>query len=236
MARFDALLAAVPRIAPALIRLYLGTLRIRWLGIEPLDPPIGLRGPCIYAFWHQRMLLFTYTHRFQRVTIIVSRHRDGDLIARTVERLGFGTVRGSSTRGGGPALFRLCRRRDVDLAVTPDGPRGPRHELKPGVIRLAAETGYPIIPATCSFARFKQFRSWDGFLLPYPFTRALVRTSAAFRVPAAPTDNLEPFRARLEGILRELTRETDRDFATLWARARPAPPYGLRADRRFTCS
>ncbi len=235
MARLDALLAAVPRIAPALIRLYFGTLRIRWLGIEHVDPPIELRGPCIYAFWHQRMLLFTYTHRFQGVTIIVSRHRDGDLIARTVERLGFGTVRGSSTRGGGPALFQLCRRRSVDLAVTPDGPRGPRHELKPGIIRLAAQTGYPIIPATCSFARFRQFRSWDGFILPHPFTRALVRAGAPFRVQAAPADDPEPFRARLERILQELTRETDRDFEALWAQARPAPPYGLRADRRLTC-
>jgi lysophospholipid acyltransferase (LPLAT)-like uncharacterized protein len=227
MAKLERLLALVPRIAPPLIRLYFGTLRIRWLGVEPCDPPLALRTPLIYAFWHQRLLLFAYTHRFQGVTIIVSRHRDGDLIARTVERLGFQTVRGSSTRGGGAALFQLCQRKGVDLGVTPDGPRGPRHALKPGIVHLAAVTGYPILPSTCSYARFRQFGSWDGFMLPRPFTRALVRAGEPFRLDASPSDVLEPYRARLEKILRDLTNDTDRDFEKLWPAARPHPPYGL---------
>jgi hypothetical protein len=228
MARLDRLLRLIPRIAPPLIRLYFGTLRIRWLDVEPCDAPIGLRTPFIYAFWHQRLLLFVYTHRFQGVTIIVSQHRDGDLIAKTIERLGFGTVRGSSTRGGSAAQLQFCRRKDVDFGVTPDGPRGPRHTLKPGLIHLAAQTGCPILPATCSYARYRQFGSWDGFMLPHPFTRALVRTSAPFHVDVSPSDDLEPYRIRLEKILRDLTNDTDRDFATLWPTARPHPPYGFK--------
>ena len=207
--------------------MWFSTIRIRWLGIEPLDPPIGLRPPHIYAFWHQRLLLLAYTHRFQDVTVMVSLHRDGDLIARTVERLGMGTVRGSSTRGGGAALLQMVQTRHCDLAVTPDGPRGPRHHAKMGAVYLAAATGYPLMPATCSFERCWQFNSWDGFMLPRPFTRALVHAAPPFTVPAAEADDLEAHRLRLERAMRALTEHTDREFAALWRRARPSPPHGL---------
>ncbi len=99
--------------------------------------------------------------------------------------------------------------------------------LKPGIIHLAAQTGYPILPATCSYARYKQFGSWDGFMLPRPFTRALIRAAQPFRVDASPSDDLEPYRLRLEKILKDLTDETDRDFEALWPTARSHAPYGL---------
>ncbi len=224
----DILATLVPRLAPSLIRLHLGTLRIRWLGVESCDPPVDLRTPFIYAFWHQRLLLFTYTHRFQGVTVLISHHADGDLIAKTVEGLGFFTVRGSTTRGGGQALFQLKSRRGVDLAVTPDGPRGPRHELKAGTIYLAALTGYPIIPATVSYERFWQFGSWDGFMVPRPFTRALVQVADPFPVPRDAVNDVEPYRRKLERILRDVTNDTDRRFSELWPLARPAGPQFLR--------
>lgn len=229
MARRSATLDALaPRLAPALIRLYLGTIRVRWLGIEPCDPPVDLRTPFVYAFWHQRLLLFTYTHRSRGITILVSQHADGELIARTAEGLGFRSVRGSSTRGGERALRELTHARGIDIAVTPDGPRGPRHRLKAGIIYLAAATGYPIMPATVSYERFWQVGSWDGFLLPRPFTRGLVRAAAPYRVPATATGDPEPHRRAVERILRDLTFDTDRRFGQLWREARVGPPQFLR--------
>jgi len=218
----------VPKAAPAVIRLLCGTLKTRWLGVEPTDPPVDLRTPFIYAFWHQRLLLFAHTHRFQGVTVLISRHADGELIAKTIEALGFGTVRGSTTRGGAAALNELRRLKGVDLAVTPDGPRGPRHRVRGGIIFLAAATGYPILPATVSYERCWRFRSWDRFMLPHPFTRALVRAADPFPVPEAAVEDVEPYRRRLEEIMRRITEDTDLRFGELWREARPAGPYFLR--------
>ena len=218
----------VPRIAPSVIRLHLGTLSVRWLDVEPCDPPIGLRSPLIYAFWHQRLLLFSYTHRFRGITVLISQHADGELIAGTVEGLGFATVRGSSTRGGGAALYQMSQRLETDLAVTPDGPRGPRHEVKPGAVFLAAATGFPILPATVSYERYWQFGSWDRFILPRPFTRAIVRAAAPIEVPPSGIDEIERYRKRLEDSLRAITYDTDRRFAELWRTARPERPHFLR--------
>lgn len=236
MSKSELLLKLVPELAPPLIRLYMGTIRARWLDIEPCDPPVGLRTPFIYAFWHQRLLLFAETHRFQGITILISRHRDGELIAKTVERLGFQAVRGSTTRGGWKALKEMASKPLRDLAITPDGPRGPRHRLKKGAIHLAAATGCPVIPATCAFERFWQLNSWDGFIIPKPFTRALVRIAPPFSVPADPGASLESYRERLEHIMRKLTFDTDRDLDKLWPKARPQPPYSLRVPRACTGS
>ncbi len=228
MAAPDWVRSAAPAIAPAIIKLLCGTLKIRWLGAEPTDPPVELRTPFIYAFWHQRLLLFSYTHRFHGIPILISRHADGELIARIAERLGFRTVRGSSTRGGAAGLLAMTRLGAVDMAITPDGPRGPRHRVKPGVIFLAAQTGYPILPGTVSYDRFWSFKSWDRFILPKPFARALVRGGRPFCVPRAALTNPEPYRRRLEAEMRDLTYETDRRFEELYRKARPRAPQFLR--------
>jgi lysophospholipid acyltransferase (LPLAT)-like uncharacterized protein len=113
----------------------------------------------IAAFWHGRQLMMPFANKGKRISILISQHRDGELIARTVARFGFHAVRGSTTRGGAGALRRLVRRaRAGDLVVmTPDGPRGPRHVVQPGVLKLAMLTGLPIVPLTFSASKKKSF-------------------------------------------------------------------------------
>ncbi len=216
----------VPLLAPPVIRLYFSTMKIRWLCPPP--PPALEQHHFLYAFWHQRLLVFTYTHQDQGVTVMISRHADGALIADTVERMGFHTIRGSSTRGGKKALFEMSRQRGTDLAITPDGPRGPRHTVKNGLVYLAAKTGCPIIPGTCSYGRFWRFNSWDRFILPKPGTRALIQTRAPIVIPPEAAGDIKRYRKKLEAILKDLTEETDRDFESLWKRATYHKPYFFR--------
>ena len=93
---------------------------------------------------------------------------------------------------------------------------------------LAATTGYAVLPATVGYERYWQFGSWDGFILPHPFTRALVRAAPPLFVPREALEDLEPYRQRLQKTMRELTADTDRRFAELWPTARPQGPYFLR--------
>ena len=113
----------------------------------------------IIAFWHGQQLMMPLAYRGRQAQILISRHRDGELIYRIVKRFGFGAIRGSTTRGGQGALRQLIRsgRRGVDLVITPDGPRGPRHVVQPGVVALAKVTGMPIIPLTFACSKKKSF-------------------------------------------------------------------------------
>ena len=186
------------------------TLRTRWFGLDHLDDARD-RGPggVIYAFWHQRLLPFCFTHRNQGVQVLVSTHRDGEIIARTIQRLGFGTVRGSSTRGGREALFRMVHesREGHDLAVTPDGPRGPRYLLKPGLVIIARKTGLPVVPIANAVWPRKELTSWDGFHVPFPFGKCVIIHGEPVFVP--PYGDREEIRKDLEQRLIEITEKAD---------------------------
>jgi lysophospholipid acyltransferase (LPLAT)-like uncharacterized protein len=126
----------------------------------------------ILAFWHRHLLLMPYAYRGRRISVLVSQSRDGELIARTVARLGIDSSRGSSSRGGAAGMRSLLRKaaEGWDLAFTPDGPRGPAGEVQPGVILAAAATGLPIQPVAVGASRAKRLRSWDRFLVPLPLS------------------------------------------------------------------
>jgi len=128
--------------------------------------------PVIFVFWHGQLLPLVHIHRREGIVVLVSEHADGEYITRIIERSGFGTVRGSSTRGGTTGLRALVRaaRAGNDLALTPDGPRGPRGELKPGALLVAQLTGRPIIPLAVGASRGWRLGSWDGFLVPAPLS------------------------------------------------------------------
>jgi lysophospholipid acyltransferase (LPLAT)-like uncharacterized protein len=113
-----------------------------------------------------------YAYRGRRISVLVSQSRDGELIARTVARLGIDSSRGSSSRGGIVGMRSLLRKaaEGWDIAFTPDGPRGPLREVQPGVILAAAATGLPIQPVAIAASRAKLLRSWDRFLVPLPFS------------------------------------------------------------------
>ncbi len=164
---------------------------------------------CIYAFWHAQMLPLAFTHRDRGVAVLVSRHRDGEWIARVLESLGYVTARGSSTRGGGEGAreMLLWAERGHLLAITPDGPRGPRGQVKPGLLYLARRTGWPVLPLAAWSEPSWVARSWDRFRVPLPWARTVVVYGDPIRVPGdLSAEAEEQWRARLEAALDQVTR------------------------------
>ncbi len=199
----------VPLLASVVIRVLRATLRIRHVGREELDALEAAGRNYILAFWHGRLLLMPYAYRGARMAILISRHADGELIARTMARFGHDAVRGSTTRGGASALRAVVRRlkEGWDVGITPDGPRGPRFQVQAGVIQAARLSGAPIVPVAFAARPAKVFASWDRFLLPYPFARAAFVYGAPLEIPRTAGDGeLEALRERLERQMQELTR------------------------------
>lgn len=166
----------------------------------------------IFVLWHSRLLPLVYLHRKEGVVGLVSQHRDGEHIARVMARMGFGTVRGSSTRGGSEALRELVRsvRDHRDLAITPDGPRGPARKLKAGALTVARLTGAPLIPVAAGSRRAWRADSWDGFMVPRPFSTLHVRYGPALVVPRrASAGEVERLRIELEERLNRITDQVD---------------------------
>src|SRR6056297_3088494 len=171
------LLAIVPWLGAKLIRFISLTQRVVVYGEEPLKKEWDSGRHLILSFWHDQLLLMIKGYRGPGIKNLISPSMDGELLARTMEYFGQGAVRGSSSRGGRQAFRELIAltAENVDLVVTPDGPKGPRHQLKDGVIQLARISGRPVIPLTYVCSRGYRLRSWDRFLLPYPFARAVYR-------------------------------------------------------------
>jgi hypothetical protein len=147
--------------------------------------------------------------------MMISQHRDGEFIARAVKQFGVDSIRGSTTRGGLSALRGMIRffRSGANLAITPDGPQGPKHVVQNGVIELARQTGAPIVPVTYGASRKKELGSWDNFILPYPFCKVAYLWGEPLFVPRdADKDRMEECRRLLEERMRQITQEADRMF------------------------
>jgi hypothetical protein len=142
---------------------------------------------CLYATWHSHLWDLTDELRDEGVLALVSRHRDGEIIARVLARKGFKLLRGSSTRGGAQAmreLVRAARDDDGDIVVTVDGPKGPVGEVKDGILFAASRTGLPIVPVGVWAARCWRARSWDRMVIAKPGARVAVVYGEEIRVPA----------------------------------------------------
>jgi len=172
----------------------------------------------IFAFWHNRLALSVILYRRyvlkfapeRRISGMISASRDGALLARIFEHFGVEAVRGSSSRRGGQALLELTTwaERGYDLAITPDGPRGPRYEVQEGVISTAQLTGLPIVPVSYHLNWKIQSKSWDRFQIPLPFARCEIVTGRVMRVPREASDaERERLRKQLEAELRAITRD-----------------------------
>jgi lysophospholipid acyltransferase (LPLAT)-like uncharacterized protein len=201
-------------VGAALIRALGATWRIQVEQEEHLRAARRVAPHVIFAFWHGRLLPLSYTHRNQRIQVLASEHRDGERLGRTIVRLGYGHVRGSSSRGGARAVLDLAgkMRSGFDLGLTVDGPRGPRHVVKAGVAEIAKLTGAAIVPITSASRRHRTFASWDAFELPAPGTRVVVRYGPPVTVAAgAGREEVEARRAELEATLLRITGEADRD-------------------------
>jgi lysophospholipid acyltransferase (LPLAT)-like uncharacterized protein len=148
-------LSFIPRLAAIWIRGTRATMRIRRENFASMQELTGSGKPFIIAFWHGRLFLMPYSYPGDRVTILISEHRDGEYISRTMERFGFTSARGSSTRSGAIGLREVLRalKQGSDAAFTPDGPRGPRETVQPGVIAAARLSGAPILPVTFSCSK-----------------------------------------------------------------------------------
>jgi lysophospholipid acyltransferase (LPLAT)-like uncharacterized protein len=192
-----------------LVRVLGATWRIERVGLAEYDRRLDQGERCIFAFWHARLLPLVYTHRRRGIAVLVSQHQDGELIARIIERLGFATARGSSTRGGGKGAREMIELAEQSrlLAITPDGPRGPAERVKPGLVYLASTTGLPVVPVATSSDRAWVFRSWDRFRVPMPFARVVVAYGAPIAVPPdLDREGDQSWRERVEGAIATLTR------------------------------
>jgi lysophospholipid acyltransferase (LPLAT)-like uncharacterized protein len=209
------ILAIVPPLAYWIIKLLSWSMRIEVVNGHVQDEYRRRGEPAIGAFWHGRLLMMPAGYRGHRLTILISLHQDGELISRTAEYFGFRPIRGSTTRGGFSALREMLKvsQEGYDIAITPDGPRGPRYHVQDGIIELARRTGMAIVPLTFSASRKKVFRSWDRFLFPYPFSRGVFIWGEPVFVPRQMNDGeFELKRLLLERRLREITDRADRYF------------------------
>src|SRR5262245_54805485 len=191
-------------LVPLLLRLLAWTWCIRVVNRPVLKEYIDAGRPLIVATWHQMILPGVAFFRDRKAFIMVSRSKDGEMMARVNLRMGFQNVRGSSSRGGTEALYELIDvvKKGAQAAIMVDGPRGPAHEPKVGCILATAKTGVPLIPVTCRATPAIQARNWDRTLIPLPFARVVISLGDPFTVPAATrAEEYEPFRIRIRQAL-----------------------------------
>lgn len=179
------------------------TWRVEVTGTEHLRSARA-RGPFVFALWHHTLLPLLWWHRAEGITLLVSRHDDGALLAGAAARLGYRLARGSSTRGGATGLRGVIRALAAGsaVAVTPDGPRGPAGVVKPGVVSAARHAGAPILPVAAGARRAWRARSWDGLTVPLPFARVRVAYTPPFDPPADDDLACRELEARLDAAAR----------------------------------
>ena len=217
------ILAIVPRLVTLLIRTVGATLTYQDVFLPNTADPIPgdkIPGPTIYAFWHQSLLACAHRFRNKDIAILISPSFDGELIARTVELLGFRAVRGSSTRSGATALRGMAEAyaQGHRCAITADGPRGPAMVAKPGAAQLAALVDAPWVGTFYALPLSAwTLNTWDKFLIPKPFSRVLL--SFPPHIPASTTD----LKSAVQGSL---------DLAVAMANAQRKVPPGVQPGRR----
>ncbi|HSD50242.1 MAG TPA: lysophospholipid acyltransferase family protein [Candidatus Methylomirabilis sp.] len=205
-------LLLVPWLASLLLRAVAATLRRTDIGREHVDECLGRGERAIVAFWHGRLLMMPFAYPGQPVTLLISQHRDGEYITRVARWLGFRVVRGSATRGGAVAFKQLIQalRDGWHVVITPDGPKGPRQQVKSGIIELARLTGMPILPVAFGAWPRTMVKSWDHFLVPHPFGRGIYVWGEPIYVPAsADKVAVEKFQSVLADRLDALVVEAD---------------------------
>ena len=208
-------LQVVPRIAVWLMIGLYRLLRIVHVNTGYPESCLARGERVICAFWHGRLLMMPFAYPGQRVVILISQHRDGEYISRIARALGFQVIRGSATRGGVRALRQIIRalKEGLNLVITPDGPKGPRAKVKSGVIEIARLTGAPIVPVSFSAVRRRFLKSWDAFLLPLPFSRAVYIWGEPIYVePMATKEEVAKYQDILAERLDLLTMKADEYF------------------------
>jgi len=197
--------------------LLLGKLvRIETVGREHWERLVRQGASFILLVWHGKILLPVYAHRRQRIRALVSLHSDGEMIARTIRRLGYETIRGSSTRGGDQAfrqMVRALKQGAVGAAIIPDGPRGPRQYLKPGALYIAQLSGAYLLPLTFAASRYLRLKSWDRFTVMMPFSKCVLLYGEPIHLPRGLRgEAMERFRVEVERRMLDLEEKADAYF------------------------
>jgi lysophospholipid acyltransferase (LPLAT)-like uncharacterized protein len=196
-----------------LARVLVGTVRFRCVALGPRVEPTrpGLQGRYLYAFWHETILLPAYHYSHTPTCVLISEHADGEMIARACGHLGLKAVRGSTTRGGARALRELVELKGRShVVITPDGPRGPRRQVQPGLIYVAARTGLPIVPCGYGYHSAWRLRSWDRFAVPRPFSAAVGVLGEPIAVPPdLGRGQVEGWRAKVQAALDHVTQTAE---------------------------
>ena len=207
--------ALVGTLGKALLWLWAKTARIEVSGGEAYRALRRARKPVILLVWHGRIFLAPYFFRNRGIMPLVSPSRDGEIITQVVLRWGYKVSRGSSSHAIVRAWFEIKRELEGggEVIIVPDGPRGPARELKPGCLKLAQQTGAPLVPFTFSASRTKVFASWDRFLIFMPFARVRAVLGDPIAVdPSLRGEALEAERKRIERLLVELDVRADASF------------------------
>ena len=181
--------------------------------VDPVHP--NFSGPAIFLFWHEYIPFLFYLRGNCNISMLLSRHQDAEWLSQAARHMGFSTVRGSSSRGGARALRELEQRTQgqMNLAITPDGPRGPRRRLAPGAIFLSSKLQIPLVAVGLGYDSPRRLSTWDRFAVPGLFTRARAIASPAIQIP--PNINrgeTEDYRLQVEQVMNRLT-----DAAEDWA-------------------
>ena len=202
----------------ALIVAWRSSLELRLFCHDPRVNPYDARheGEYLFAAWHESILAFTFfgLPALHRIQVLISQHQDGEFITQIVERLRARVARGSTTRGGRAGLLEMAHaEHGRHLAITPDGPRGPRRRLQPGAIFLASHTGLPLVPLGFGFENAWRARSWDRFAVPKPFSLVTCVAGRPLRVPRQlGQTGQEYWRVKAQDMMLECT-----DAAERWA-------------------
>lgn len=220
---------ALGLLGSAALRLLGATWRIRFVERQHEQRILERGGGLLYSFWHAQILPLAYAMHGRDVVVLVSEHRDGEQIRQVIRRIGFRTVRGSTTRGGFRSLVELARlgRGGAATAITPDGPRGPRRKAQPGAVLVAQRGGIPIIPFAGSIRPCKELSSWDRFLIPAPFARVVVGFGPPLTIPPdlGPEAAVAEWTPKLEEAMKALNERTDRELME-WTKASNAADSG----------
>lgn len=202
--------------APILVSLAIKLLHktIKWkiVGEEHLK---NIKSPVIFSFFHGRMAMLAFLYRKIRgkdsnIRMILSPHFDGEVGAKIAEKFGIGSISGSSSKKSLQLLKKISKLDNCDIGITPDGPRGPNEKVKSGVIYIAKQKKYPIIPVVYSVKKNKMLNSWDRFMVPLPFTKGVYVIGEALEVPEdAEKNELERYAMILENRMKDIKATAD---------------------------
>lgn len=187
------------------LKLLARTWRVRVVNAPALDGLRAANRSFIFSLWHGQLLPLLWHHRNEGVVLLISEHRDGELVARAAESLGYALVRGSTTRGADRALISIIRELQAgrEVAITPDGPKGPARKYAPGALIASQRSGVPILPVVAVADRAWSLSSWDRFMIPKPFARVTVAYGNPTNVLAATPRAAAEEASRFEAIMND---------------------------------